>query len=111
MNLRICIVALVGLATCLSAAPAGAVVGGEKIAPETVPWFAQVASCGGNAGHAGPAPDRRALRRRHGPSQVGQTLVGGAGAHDHARRAAPRLAPTNGENYLDDVAIVRSTNP
>ena len=35
MNLRICIVALVGLATCLSAAPAGAVVGGEPVAPGT----------------------------------------------------------------------------
>ena len=33
MNLRICIVALVGLTTCLSAAPAGAVVGGERVAP------------------------------------------------------------------------------
>lgn len=42
--------------TCVmaAAAPAGAVVGGQPVAPETVPWFASINGCGGVL----VAPDR-----------------------------------------------------
>jgi V8-like Glu-specific endopeptidase len=47
----------IALAACAAllacAAPASAVVGGEPIAPETVPWFAS-----GNCGGTLVAPDR-----------------------------------------------------
>src|SRR3954464_1666205 len=47
----------IALAACAAllacAAPAGAVVGGEPVAPETVPWFAS-GKCGGTL----VAPDR-----------------------------------------------------
>ena len=111
MNLRICIVALVGLATCVSAAPAGAVVGGEKVAPETVPWFAQVASCGGTL----VTPDRL-LTAAHcvggmSPSQVGETVVGGQVRTITHVALHPGYRARNGENFLDDVAIVTLDQP
>jgi hypothetical protein len=40
------------LVALAAAAPSGAVVGGEPVAPELVPWFADV---GGLRGHAGGA--------------------------------------------------------
>jgi len=111
MNLRICIVALVGLTTCLSAAPAGAVVGGERVALETVPWFAPVASCGGTL----VTPDRL-LTAAHcvggmSPSQVGQTAVGGQVRTITHVALHPGHRAKNGENFLDDVAIVALDQP
>jgi hypothetical protein len=35
------------LVALAAAAPSGAVVGGEPVAPESVPWFADVSGCGG----------------------------------------------------------------
>jgi len=49
---RTSLLALLCALSC--AAPAGAVVGGEPIAPESVPWLADVAGCGGTL----VAPDR-----------------------------------------------------
>ena len=42
------------LVALAAAAPSGAVVGGEPVAPESVPWLADVAGCGGML----VAPDR-----------------------------------------------------
>ena len=42
------------LVALAAAAPSGAVVGGEPVAPESVPWFAEVGGCGGML----VAPDR-----------------------------------------------------
>ncbi|MDA0174063.1 serine protease [Solirubrobacter taibaiensis] len=111
MSLRICIAALVGLATGLSAAPAGAVVGGEKITPEAVPWFAQVGNCGGTL----VTPDRL-LTAAHcvggmSPSQVGKTVVGGQLRTITHVALHPGYHRRNGENYLDDVAIVALDQP
>jgi hypothetical protein len=41
------------LVALAAAAPSGAAVGGEPVAPESVPWFAEVSGCGGTL-----APDR-----------------------------------------------------
>src|SRR5262245_3853119 len=53
MKLRLCI-APAAVPTCASAVPAGAVVGGEPLNNQDVPWFASVSGCGGTL----VAPDR-----------------------------------------------------
>ena len=112
MNLGICIVALVGLTTCLSAAPAGAVVGGERVAPETVRGSRRSRAVAETL----VTPDRL-LTAAHcvGGSQPVAGRPDGrrrAGAHDHPPFALhPGHRAKNGENFLDDVAIVALDQP
>jgi hypothetical protein len=102
---------LTSFALCLGAAPAHAVVGGERVAPEDVPWFATVGSCGATL----VAPDRL-LTAGHcvegrSAAELGRTSVGGevrtiVGVAQH-----PRAALRNGDIPLDDVALVRIDPP
>ena len=103
------------LATCaallLCAAPANAVIGGERVDEATVPWFASLGGCGGTV----VAPDR-IVTAAH--------CVAGASLADFnrfergstARRVtrvamAPGWERRNGRNFLDDVALVQYDRP
>jgi secreted trypsin-like serine protease len=98
------------VAAC-TASPAGAVVGGEPVTPETVPWFASLNGCGGvlvapdrviTAGHCVAHRSMKELEY----VEVGGTL------HKAARVAMhPGWRHANGENLRDDVAIVQLADP
>jgi secreted trypsin-like serine protease len=110
MRNRLCI-ALAAVATCAAAAPAGAVIGGEPLDGQDVPWFASVSGCGGTL----VAPDRL-LTAAHcvggiAPGDMPQTVVNGE-TRTVARVAMhPGFRHSNGDNYLDDVAIVQLDKP
>ena len=64
-----------------------------------------------DAGAARPAADRRALRRRHRARRhVGQTSSAAQSRTITHVALHPGHRAKNGDNYLDDVAIVRSTS-
>jgi hypothetical protein len=99
------------LAALASCAPAGAVVGGAKVDPASVPWFVSVGSCGGTL--VAPA---RALTAAHcvagnAPANLTVEVVGTA--HTATRVAMhPGWRHRNGTaNFLDDVAIVEFERP
>ncbi len=100
------------LCTLIAAAPAGAVVGGEPVAPESVPWLADVGGCGGML----VAPDR-VLTAGHcvmnAPlDHIAGVLVGTEQRHGTRFAMHPGWRHANGEhNVLDDVAIVQLDAP
>jgi secreted trypsin-like serine protease len=112
MNLRRLCAGLAVVVTCIAAAPAGAVVGGEKINPQDVPWFGFVGSCGGTL----VAPDRM-LTAAHcvggrTAGDLGQTLVSGELRSFTQIALHPGRRHANGSsNYLDDVAIMQLSAP
>jgi hypothetical protein len=96
---------------CAIAAPAQAVVGGEKIAPTDVPWFTFVGGCGGTL----VAPDR-ILTAGHcvadrGFDDLGQVAVNGQLRDVTGIAMHPDWRHRNGENFYDDVALVRLSAP
>ena len=105
--------ALLGLlAACAAAAPAGAVVGGTEVAPESVPWFVSFGGCGGTL----VAPDRvltaaHCLAGRSPADFEGLTVAGVA--RDVTRVAMyPTWRHRNGtDNYLDDVGLIELDHP
>src|SRR4051794_38218213 len=103
--------ALAVFASLILAAPASAVVGGEKIAVGDVPWFAMVGGCGGTL----VAPDR-VLTAAHcltGTSAADLGAVSAGGQTSPVAHIAmhPQWRHRNGENYLDDVALVQLAAP
>jgi secreted trypsin-like serine protease len=111
--MRRTIAVLAVLGACVGAAPAGAVIGGDPVAPETVPWFADVGACGGTL----VAPNRVVTaahcvaHRSLGANELEFVVVAGE-AHHAARFAMhPGWRHANGDNYLDDVAIVELVEP
>jgi secreted trypsin-like serine protease len=100
------------LVALAAAAPSGAVVGGEPIAPESVPWFADVSGCGGML----VAPDR-VLTAGHCVMNVpldhiAGILVGTQQRHGTRFAMHPGWRHANGpHNVLDDVAIVQLDQP
>jgi len=99
------------LACLVAAAPAGAVVGGQPVAPETVPWFATITGCGGVL----VAPDRVATAghciAHRSMKELEYVDVGGT-LHRTARAAIhPGWRHENGDNLLDDVAIIQLDSP
>src|SRR3954470_18186795 len=106
--MRSIVLACMALLTC--AAPAGAVAGGQPIAPETVPWFAS-----GNCGGMLVAPDRLLTA---GHCVKGNTLgglggwtVGGVTRNAVQFAMHPNWRKTNGDNVLDDVALIQLDEP
>jgi hypothetical protein len=103
---------LAALVAACTASPAGAlVVGGEPVAPETVPWFASLNGWGGvlvapnRVATAGHCVAHRSMKELE-YVDVGGTL------HKTARVAMhPGWGHANGENLRDDVAIVQLADP
>jgi secreted trypsin-like serine protease len=107
---RACLLTVLG--ALAAAAPSGAVVGGEPIAPESVPWFADVGGCGGML----VAPDR-ILTAGHCVmnvplSNIAGVVVGTEQRHGTRFALHPGWRHANGaHNVLDDVAIVQLDAP
>jgi len=105
---------IVGLAVACAmaaAAPAGAVVGGEPVAESAVSWFATINGCGGVL----VAPDRVATAghcvRNRSMKELQYVDVGGT-LYKTARVAMhPGWRRDNGDNVLDDVAIIQMDSP
>jgi hypothetical protein len=108
---RACLLGIV-CALVATTAPAGAVVGGEPVAPESVPWFAEVGGCGGML----VAPDR-VLTAGHCVASVplgniAGVLVGTTQRHGTRFAMHPGWRHANGpHNVLDDVALVQLDEP
>jgi hypothetical protein len=102
------------LATCAAvltaAAPAGAVVGGEPIAPESVSWFAS-----GNCGGTLVAPDRILTAghcvKGNNLDELGGWSVGGVTRNPVQFALHPNWRTSNGDNVLDDVALIQLDQP
>jgi hypothetical protein len=117
MNLRLRLprpvlaVLLASAGACAITPPAGAVVGGTPVDRATVPWYASVGGCGGTL----VAPDR-VLTAAHcvaglGPAQLGTVTVGGVTRTPVGVALHPNWRARNGDNFLDDVAIVGLDQP
>jgi secreted trypsin-like serine protease len=108
---RTCLVTL-ACALVATAAPAGAVVGGEPVAPESVPWFAEVNGCGGML----VAPDR-VLTAGHCVAHAPLQNLAGVSVGTELRRGTryamhPGWRHANGpHNVFDDVALVQLDVP
>jgi secreted trypsin-like serine protease len=100
------------LVALAAAAPSGAVVGGEPVAPASVPWFAEVGGCGGML----VAPDR-VLTAAHCVESVplgniAGILVGTEQRHGTRFAMHPGWRHANGpHNVFDDVAVVQLDVP
>jgi secreted trypsin-like serine protease len=109
--MRRTVVALAVLGAMAVAAPAGAVVGGQPVSPETVPWFASISGCGGVL----VAPDRvvtaghcvahRSMKELEFVDVSGVVRKTARVAMHHGWRHE------NGHNLLDDVAIIQLESP
>jgi secreted trypsin-like serine protease len=92
------------------AAPAGAVIGGEQVAPEAVPWFAS-GSCGGTL----VAPDRLLTAghcvRGNTLADLGGWTVGGVTRNAVQFALHPNWRERNGDNILDDVGLIQLDQP
>lgn len=99
------------LAGCLLAAPAAAVVGGTPAVAEDHPWFTSIGSCGGSL----VAPDRILTAGHCVAGRPLETLGSALFAGRFYRPVGFAMHPTwrrsNGENVLDDVALVILDRP
>ena len=85
------------LVALAAAAPSGAVVGGEPVAPESVPWLAEVARLRRDPGGARPRPHRRALRQeRPARRNIAGVLVGTEQRHGTRFALHPGWRHANG---------------
>jgi secreted trypsin-like serine protease len=109
--MRTTVVAIAVICALLAAAPAGAVVGGEPVAESAVPWFASINGCGAVL----VAPDRVATAghcvRNRSMRELQYVDVGGT-LHKTVRVAMhPGWRRDNGDNVLEDVAIIQMDSP
>jgi secreted trypsin-like serine protease len=104
-------VVLAWLAALAAAAPASAVVGGEPVAADTVPWFASINGCGAVL----VAPDRVATAghcvRNRSMKELEYVEVGGTPRKTARVAMHPGWRHVNGENVLEDVAIIQLDAP
>jgi secreted trypsin-like serine protease len=99
------------LAALVAAAPASAVVGGQRVAPAAVPWFASFGGCGGTL----VAPDR-VLTAGHCVAHreladLRNVKVGGVVRQAVRFAMHPAWRHANGANIFDDVALVQLDEP
>jgi hypothetical protein len=102
---------LASAGACAAASPAGAVVNGTPVDRATVPWYVNVGGCGGTL----VAPDR-VLTAAHcvarlTPEQLGPVAVSGVTRTPTGIALHPNWRARNGDNFLDDVAIVGLDQP
>jgi hypothetical protein len=93
------------------AAPAGAVVNGTKVDAASVPWYGGVGNCGGTF-----VTPSRVLTAAHCVRGMTPASLGGVARNGQTRMytrfaIAPGWRKGNGDNYLDDVAIVELSGP
>src|SRR3954470_5081229 len=103
--------ALLPVAALALAAPAHAVVGGKKVSAHDTPWFATLNGCGGTL----VAPDR-IVTAGHcvlaiSPAELKGIRVGGVKRNGVRFAMHPEWRRSNGDNVLDDVAIIQLDQP
>jgi secreted trypsin-like serine protease len=99
------------LCVLVTAAPAGAVVGGAPVDPASVPWFVEVNGCGGSL----VAPDR-VVTAQHCVARVPldelRVVAGGQLLPVEHLAMHPGWRHANGpDNVYDDIAIVELAQP
>src|SRR4051812_10806643 len=99
------------LAAFVLAAPAHAVVGGKKVSARDTPWFATLNGCGGTLVAPDPVVPAAPCRLAITPQELRGIRVGGVERNGVRFAMHPDWRRANGDNVLDDVAIIQLDQP